>query len=307
MNINSEKKCNFAWFHKEMLQKKIIVPVDFSEFSLYPLETAIHFAQLKKGEIVLLHVLETPSLPTRIFTSQDEDDMRERADKLLNQLIAKYNDSGVEFSKMIKTGKPHNAVVEAASEISAWMVMMSTHGATGIKEYLVGSNASRIIRGCKSPVISFRNAHPRQGFMNILLPLDLTKETREKVAFAWEFSEYFGSKVHIMSVLQTEDPAIRERLQLQLDKVSEFFESKGVKHEAKLLLSEAPISDVVVKYGEEIGADLIAIMTQQELKMKEQFMGSTAEHIVNHSEIPVISIRPTREYVQPKLSWSFNG
>lgn len=290
-----------------MLQKKIIIPVDFSEFSLYPLETAIHFAQLKKGEVVLLHVVETPSLPTRIFTSKDEDDMRERADKLLNQLIAKYSDSGVEFSKMIKGGKPHKAVVEAAAEISAWMVMMSTHGASGMKEYLVGSNAGRIIRACKSPVISFRNPHPREGFKNILLPLDLTKETREKVAFAWEFSEYFDSKIHIMSVLQTDDPAIRERLQVQLDKVAEFFVSKGVKHEARLLLSEAPISDVVVKYGEEIGADLIAIMTQQELKMKEQFMGSTAEHIVNHSEIPVISIRPTRDYVQPKLSWSFNG
>lgn len=290
-----------------MLQKKIIIPVDFSEFSLYPLETAIHFAQLKNAEIVLLHVLETPSLPTRIFSSKDEDDMRERADRLLNQLIAKHKDAGVEFSKMIKTGKPHKAVIEGAAEISAWYVMMSTHGASGMQEYLVGSNASRVIRGCKSPVISFRNPNPRQAFKNILLPLDLTKETREKVAFAWEFAEYFDAKVNIMSVLQTSDPAIREKLQLQLDKVSEFFAGKKVNYEAHLLITESPISDVVVKYGEEIGADLITIMTQQELKIKEQFMGSTAEHIVNHSNIPVMSIRPTREYVQPKLSWSFNG
>jgi len=289
-----------------MLQKKIIIPVDFSDFSQYPLETAIHFAQLKKAEIVLLHILEMPSLPTRIFSSKDEDDMREKADKLLNQLIARYNGTNVEFSKMIKTGKAHKSIVEAASEISAWYIMMSTHGASGLQEYLVGSNASRIIRAAKCPVISFRNAHAREGFTNILLPLDLTKETREKVAFAWEFAEYFDAKVNIMSVLQTTDPAIRQKLQMQLDKVSEFFAHKNIKHEARLLISEGPISDVVVKYGEEIGADLIAIMTQQELKIKEQFMGSTAEHIVNHSQIPVLSIRPTRAYEKPKLTWSFN-
>jgi nucleotide-binding universal stress UspA family protein len=289
-----------------MLQKKIIVPVDFSAFSQYPLETAIHFAQLKQAEIVLLHVLEEPSLPLRLISSTDMEDMRERAQKLMSQLTSKLGASEVEVSTMIKVGKPHKAIVEAAKEISAWAIFMSTHGASGIQEYLVGSNASRVIRAASCPVISFRNPHPRDSFRNILLPLDLTKETREKIAFAVEFSEYFGAKINVISVLQTTDVEIRNRLQQQLDKVEEFFMNKEIEVSARLLLSEAPISDVVVKYGEEIGADLLMIMTQQELKIKEHFMGSTAEHIVNHSNIPVISIRPMRDYQQPNLSWSFN-
>jgi len=289
-----------------MLQKKIIVPVDFSAFSQYPLETAIHFAQLKQAEIVLLHVLEEPSLPLRLISSTDMEDMRERAQKLMSQLTSKLGASEVEVSTMIKVGKPHKAIVEAAKEISAWAIFMSTHGASGIQEYLVGSNASRVIRAASCPVISFRNPHPRDSFRNILLPLDLTKETREKIAFAVEFSEYFGAKINVISVLQTTDVEIRNRLQQQLVKVEEFFMNKEIEVSARLLLSEAPISDVVVKYGEEIGADLLMIMTQQELKIKEHFMGSTAEHIVNHSNIPVISIRPMRDYQQPNLSWSFN-
>jgi nucleotide-binding universal stress UspA family protein len=289
-----------------MLQKKIIVPVDFSAFSQYPLETAIHFAQLKQAEIVLLHVLEEPSLPLRLISSTDMEDMREKAQKLMSQLTSKLGAAEVEVSTMIKVGKPHKAIVEAAKEISAWAIFMSTHGASGIQEYLVGSNASRVIRAASCPVISFRNPHPRDSFRNILLPLDLTKETREKIAFAVEFSEYFGAKINVISVLQTTDVEIRNRLQQQLDKVEEFFMNKEIVVSARLLLSEAPISDVVVKYGEEIGADLLMIMTQQELKIKEHFMGSTAEHIVNHSNIPVISIRPMRDYQQPNLSWSFN-
>ncbi|NBV13067.1 MAG: universal stress protein [Sphingobacteriia bacterium] len=289
-----------------MLLKKIIVPVDFSAFSQYPLETAIHFAQLKQAEIVLLHVLEEPSLPLRLISSTDMEDMRDRAQKLMSQLTSKLGASEVEVSTMIKVGKPHKAIVEAAKEISPWAIFMSTHGASGIQEYLVGSNASRVIRAASCPVISFRNPHPRDSFRNILLPLDLTKETREKIAFAVEFSEYFGAKINVISVLQTTDVEIRNRLQQQLDKVEEFFMNKEIQVSARLLLSEAPISDVVVKYGEEIGADLLMIMTQQELKIKEHFMGSTAEHIVNHSNIPVISIRPMRDYQQPNLSWSFN-
>lgn len=289
-----------------MLLKKIIVPVDFSAFSQYPLETAIHFAQLKQAEIVLLHVLEEPSLPLRLISSTDMEDMREKAQKLMSQLTSKLGAAEVEVSTMIKVGKPHKAIVEAAKEISAWAIFMSTHGASGIQEYLVGSNASRVIRAASCPVISFRNPHPRDSFRNILLPLDLTKETREKIAFAVEFSEYFGAKINVISVLQTTDVEIRNRLQQQLVKVEEFFMNKEIEVSARLLLSEAPISDVVVKYGEEIGADLLMIMTQQELKIKEHFMGSTAEHIVNHSNIPVISIRPMRDYQQPNLSWSFN-
>ena len=289
-----------------MLLKKIIVPVDFSAFSQYPLETAIHFAQLKQAEIVLLHVLEEPSLPLRLISSTDMEDMREKAQKLMSQLTSKLGAAEVEVSTMIKVGKPHKAIVEAAKEISPWAIFMSTHGASGIQEYLVGSNASRVIRAASCPVISFRNPHPRDSFRNILLPLDLTKETREKIAFAVEFSEYFGAKINVISVLQTTDVEIRNRLQQQLVKVEEFFMNKEIEVSARLLLSEAPISDVVVKYGEEIGADLLMIMTQQELKIKEHFMGSTAEHIVNHSNIPVISIRPMRDYQQPNLSWSFN-
>ena len=71
-------------------------------------------------------------------------------------------------------------------------------------------------------------------------------------------------------------------------------------------ISTDNIADVVVEYSKQINADLIAIMTQQELKLKEQFLGSTAEHIVNNAQVPVVSIRPTRTYRSESVTWRFN-
>jgi nucleotide-binding universal stress UspA family protein len=289
-----------------MTQKKIIFPLDFSELSLIPLSFASYLAAHFKAELVLLHVLELPSAPARLFYSVDETEVRAKADKEMDSIILSHAREGVTFSKMFKFGKPHAAIVEAAKEIGAIYVIMGTHGASGIQEYLIGSNASRVIREAPCPVISFRNTPGENAFRHILLPLDLTKETREKIAFALEFAQIFESEITVMSVLQTTDAEIQNRLKLQLEKVEEYLKSKEMKVNSALLISTDNIADVVVEYSKQINADLIAIMTQQELKLKEQFLGSTAEHIVNNAQVPVVSIRPTRTYRSESVTWRFN-
>jgi nucleotide-binding universal stress UspA family protein len=134
-----------------------------------------------------------------------------------------------------------------------------------------------------------------QGCERIVLPLDLTKETRDKVDQAIMFAKLFKAEIYIISILLTGKEDVVNKLKDQLVIVRQHIERENVQCTAeiiKILKSEESLSNAVIKYAEKINADLIMIMTQQENEIKQLFIGSKAKEIIKNSEIPVLSIKP---------------
>lgn len=98
---------------------------------------------------------------------------------------------------------------------------MGTNGSVGFKKF-IGSNALRVIREAPCPVITIKGKKHRTGCKNIILPLDLTKETKEKVSKAIEIANLFGSTINLVSVLTTDDEFIVNKLKRQMNQVHEF-------------------------------------------------------------------------------------
>ena len=123
----------------------------------------------------------------------------------------------------------------------------------------------------------------------------MNKETREKVTNAIQFSRLFNSEIRAFSVLYTNDDEVtKNKLNRMLSQVSEFITSKGVKCSTELveISSSASFSGSIVKYTEDIDADLIMIMTKSEDNLDLNFLGSNARKLINKSDIPVMSIKP---------------
>jgi len=169
---------------------------------------------------------------------------------------------------------------------------MATSGASGF-EKIVGTNALKVAKSAKCLVTTIRGTEDvtKYGYKNILLPLDLSKETREKVKVAIETAQQFGSKIRIISVTTSKDEFIVNKLRAQLKQVTGLVTEQGINATSKLV-EGANIAKAVLEYAHEIEADSIFIMTQQELGWVDQIIGSAAQQIMNHSEIPIISIRP---------------
>jgi nucleotide-binding universal stress UspA family protein len=286
---------------------KILCPVDFSDSSDKTFDTAEFFAEKYDGEMILLHVLEAPTGPMKLFSSWDEDEARKKVNKMMDDLIAKHGDRPIPYLKMVKVGKPYKAIIEAANELNANLVVMGTNGASGMSEVLVGSNSARVVRQAPNHTLTIRNTPDHIGFRKILVPLDLTKETAEKVNLAIEFANKFGAEVAIMTVLQTEDEEVKKRLQKRMEMSVEFMQKHHVKADSSMVHSKDKIADVVIEYGKQVGADMILIMTQNEAKLTDSIMGSSAERIVNHSPIPVMAVKPKREYKTKSYSGSHFG
>ena len=276
---------------------KILVPIDFSPQSLIALEQSYNLAKKYNAEITLLHVIDDGSTIAKLFTQKQHDDLRKKVQKDLDTLAADVEKkSKLTVNSLVARGSVYEKINEVADIVNATMIVMGTNGEDGLKKRFIGSNALRVVRESKIPVITIKGKKHRKGIENIILPLDLTKETREKVSMAVELSKLFtGSVVRVVSVLFTSDEFVVNRLTRQLGQVKTFLEKEGVECSAEIvkgIKGEDSLAESILEYAEKVDGDLIMIMTQQEVDFTKFFIGSSAQEIINQSTIPVLSIRP---------------
>ena len=143
--------------------------------------------------------------------------------------------------------------------------------------------------------ITIKGKEHRSGCNTIVLPLDLQKETREKVTNAIQFARLWDAQIRVFSVLLSNDKFVKDKLTRNLEQVEQFILNKGVSCQAELIhVSDDSLSKAVLNYSEKVNADLVMIMTQQESDFNLYFLGSTARSIINESDIPVMSVRPVK-------------
>ncbi|MCX6291715.1 MAG: universal stress protein [Bacteroidetes bacterium] len=274
-----------------VLRNHILVPVDFSEQSFIALGQSYNLARLTKATLTLLYVIEE-SFQLPIFKKKKEDKsmekkIRKELEKLAHDTTEK---SGIKVETMIARGKVYEEIQKAARKLKCSFIVMGTSGGSGIKKF-IGSNSLRVIRESPCPVITIRGKKHRLGCKHIVLPLDLTKETKEKVMKGIEIARLFGSVINLITVLTSDDEFIVNKLKRQMDQVHDFIKQHDVSCSVEYIHG-SDISDEVVKYARKIKSDLILIMTQEEMNWTNMFISSEAQEIINGTDIPVLSIRP---------------
>lgn len=277
---------------------KILVPVDFSEQSLIALEQSYNLAKEYHAEITLLHVIEDSGMLSKLFSNEQHEDFKKTIQKKLDDLAKQVEKkTKMKVNTLVGKGPVYEKINEVAELINATMIVMGTNGEQqGLKRKFIGSNALRVVRESTIPVITVQGKNHRNGCKNIVLPLDLSKETREKVSKAIELSKLFhGSTIRVVSVLFTTDEFVVNRLTRQLGQVKAFLEKHKIECTAEIIKGtkgEETLAQNILEYASKVDGDLIMIMTQQEVDFTQYFIGSSAQEIINHSKIPVLSICP---------------
>jgi len=287
-------------------QNHIVIPIDFSEQCLIALNQTYNLARLTKSDITLLHVIDGDMFSAMISIFGDKEEKEKiyregisvELEKLANEARAK---SGLEIKTRIEKGKIYDCVNEVATELEAAFIVMGTSGASTLKKKMIGSNAVRVIGEAPCPVITIKGKEHTKGCNTIVLPLDLSKETKEKVGKCIEIATFFNSSVKVMSIVDTDDEFFINKHTRQMNQVLDFLQNSGIKCTGEFIKDD-DIAEGVLKYADKVNADLIIIMTQQELEFTDFFIGTASAYIINNSEIPVCSIRPmerkdTTEYV----------
>ena len=278
----------------------ILVPIGFAEQSILALEQAVNIAKITDSELFLLTVVEEPSTMQKLFSSykESQEQLKEQVREKLEGLQEKYcSDLSRDSDCMVSVGAIYEKITEVADMIGASLIVMGTNGAEiETRKKFIGSNAYNVVRSAPCPVITIKGKEHRLGCNTIVLPLDLQKETREKVTTAIQYARFWDAEIRVFSVLLSNDEFVKGKLQRNLEQVEQFIVGKGVKCQAELVnVSDVSLSQAVLNYSEKVNADLVMIMTQQESDFTLYFLGSTARSIINESDIPVMCVRPVKK------------
>ncbi|MCZ7601308.1 MAG: universal stress protein [Ignavibacteriales bacterium] len=147
--------------------KKILVPIDFSDYSKRALRYAIDFAKQFNSELILVSVIEPMIYPADFSMGQvaipaTDQNLTERVETELETLEKNEIGSELKSKRIIKTGKPFYEIIETAREEDVDLIIIATHGHTGVEHLLFGSTAEKVVRKAPCPVLTLRE--PIKGF-----------------------------------------------------------------------------------------------------------------------------------------------
>lgn len=276
---------------------KILVPIDFSEQSMIALKQSYNLAKIYNAEIVLIYVFEKLNPMMKMFFSETKGLKEAVTKNLLTLAEDTTKETGLLVSTHISKGVVHAKIVKAAKKMNVKMIVMGTQG--GNRSKFIGSNALRVVKTAPCPVITIKGKVHKKGCDSILLPLDLTKATADKVNIGIKLAQLFGSEIIAISIILEDKNEEYLKLEQQINEVKQKIEANNINCKTELIKikkDKDTMVNALLTYAEKKKIDLIVIMTQQENEFKELFIGSKAQAIINHSEIPVLSVLPQLKY-----------
>jgi nucleotide-binding universal stress UspA family protein len=263
--------------------KKIVVPCDFSKPAVNAFRFALDIAEKTYGKVYLIHVIELPVVydSTVPIDNQLFNELKVNAEKQFKKLTTKYINDFVKVITEIRFGPMHSIIASYVQEQGADLVVMGTHGATGFKEFFIGSNAEKIVRTSSVPVIVLKDAFTKT-IKNIVFPNLLETEGQEDLLLKVKaLQTFFKAHLHIVWINTPLNFANDSITKARLEAFARRF---MLKNYSIHIYNYSDGEEGIVRFADEIDADMIAIGTHGRRGLAHIFKGSMTEDIVNHSK-----------------------
>ena len=296
-----------------MEKYKIIVAYDFQDLSDAALKQAYDLARFVNSGILLVLVINDDLMMlSDVFNNEHADNMKKKITNVMEKEIASRlqtvadkasAESGVPVGYRIETGKIYDKILEIAIENNARFIVMGRTSKESSKGKF-GSNAMRVVEKATCPVITIPSVKCDKTFKNIVLPIDLTKQTREEVFNAISFGLFFDATIHLVSVIMGGISARKSRIFKKMQGMKKTIEENGVKCTDKLYKkSHLAIHEVILEYCKDIHADALMVMTHQEISTSDKYIGAVAHQIINESPVSIISLTSAASTKQKSSHW----
>ncbi len=275
-------------------RKTILVPTDFTKVADCAMNHAMKLAERVNAGVTLLHIVD----------NADEADEARTKLGLESKRAAQWSGS-VQVDTMVRVGSVYDGIGDAAAEMGAVMIIMGTHGMRGM-QFITGSRALRVITNSSVPFIVVQERNIKSnGYRDIVVPLDLHKESRHKVSLVADMAKYFNSKVHLV-VPKENDEFLHNQLQNHIKFANQFLRDRGIEHEAHILSEDSDdFVRGVIRYAVKVEADLIAIVNM----LQNSIFGvlgnpNEQEIITNDAMIPVMCMNPLNNTTTDMPIWA---
>ncbi len=272
--------------------KTIIVPVDFSQYSENALKVAAQIAKKENTKIVAVHMMGLSD--TNLIKEHDSMEgmfFVKLTQKRFDEFLDKEYLEGISVETTVKNYKVFSELDEVAQAHNADLIIMGSHGSIGLQEVFVGSNTEKVVRSSQTPVLVIKN---QDAFTSkkAVFACDFKTESLASFKSATTLFKALGIDVNLVYINQPgtfylSTAEIDQRILDFMVKLTEY----ALIPEDVVIYSDYSVERGVFNYANKINADIIGIPTHGRRGLAHFFSGSIGEDIVNHSSMPVLTVK----------------
>lgn len=258
---------------------KILVATDFTEVADNALAHAIKLSDATHGKIFALHVVKK------------EDEIEKAKAKILKQ-ASKF--PGIEIYPLVRIGSIINEIGDAAAEVQAQLIVMGTHGPVGFRQVVTGGDAMKVITHSTKPfIVTQKKGIADHGYKNVVVPLDMSDDSKQKLDEVADIAKYFNSDIHIFAKKE-KDSSLAVRLRNNILFAKKYYASKKINLHVTISESKKPFDQEMLDFAKSIDADMIAIVNTLKWNMFGGVFSARREEsiITNELQIPVLCVNP---------------
>ncbi|MCL2131042.1 MAG: universal stress protein [Lentimicrobiaceae bacterium] len=273
--------------------KNIIVGIDFSETSLNALEHGVSLALRLKSKLTLLFVVSPDAKLMEEIDKDKKSNIVDIAEKKMQELLIQCQrllpKSNVKYK--IRIGKVSQEINAEAKEQGDAIIVVGTHGCSGFEEFFIGNSALRIINQSECPIITVRGGVDMyRDLTSILVLIDDTRETLQKLKLAAPLAKAFNAKVEIMGFYLTQYQDIKDTIKAYVHRAEMYLTERDVRFATTFVESTEKVK-TVLDFAQKKDVNLIVVMKEVEMNGENVFvLAPFSERIVNRSPIPILNV-----------------
>lgn len=276
--------------------KKILVPVDFSKHSEYALEVAAGIAKKQNAEIIALHMM---GLNDSVITKNQSKEVFEAmyymrlAEKRFAELLDKDYLNGITVTDAVHNYTVFSEINDVAKEMEIDLIVMGSHGSSGLKEVFVGSNTEKVVRTSEIPVLVIKHRHEKFNPQMGVFACDFLENSVGPYKRAKKVFEAFGINMQMLYVNLSGDFRSTREIEKRILNFLELAEEPNPLDSLNKVIqyNEYSVEAGIFGYSQVSNADIISLPTQGRQGLAHFFSGSIGEDVVNHSDLPVMTFR----------------
>lgn len=274
--------------------KKILVPTDGSELSGYALTLAQKFAQQTEADIYALKVVPTPA--DAVFNDEGKlleqedfnlDDIRRAETVALAEVMEWIEKMKIKALPIVKAGHLSDQILYTVRKESIDMVVMGTHGLTGIKELIADSVTEQVVRQAPVPVLSLKCDRSDLEIKNIVFVNSFSDPNPIKNKIIKDLQEAFKAKIHLLRINTSGNFKTTRQLKKNMAKFAEVNEISDVTHH---IFCDKDVESGILHFTEDEGMDLISIAVEKD-NFSKLFQQHVSSALVNHVFHPVLTFK----------------
>lgn len=269
--------------------KRILVPTDFSSRAENALQVAAQIAKKNNFEIHLLHMLEIPSQMNDAITGATPIPeimlFIQKAKETMQQTLNKSYLKDLSIIDAIKLEKASQGILSYSKDNAIDLIVMGSNGASGLTEFIIGSNTEKVVRLSTAPVIVIKEEINNFDPKNIVFASDFSEEIKKPFQKLLNFKQLFDANLQLVTICT---PNSFKPTALAKKIMTDFIKEFNLDNYSINIYNDTNVEKGIIHFSNEINADLISLCTHGRTGLAHFFTGSISEDLANHENKPLI-------------------